>query len=224
MSLSKSAEADPLLPFADRHQAGEKLAQAVLEAVSEVKLQDPRYVVYALPRGGLPVAAPIARALNCPLDVVVAKKITRPGNSELAIGAVTADGTAVWVDSAEPNPDSLAALHQAQTLAQRQLSLLSPKDRFNPQGAIALLVDDGIATGMTMAAAVLHVRSQSPAQIWICTPVAPLDLLPYLHSLGDRVVILSCPTPFYSVSRFYKAFAQISTETAATYLQPQPEV
>lgn len=219
MSLPESAETEPLLPFVDRHAAGEKLAQAVLKAVGEIALEDPRYGVYALPRGGLPVAAPVARALNCPLDVVVAKKITRPGNSELAIGAVTADGVVIWANSAELTPDSIPALQQAQTHAQRQLSLLAPKERCNPQGTIALLVDDGIATGMTMAAAVQHLRSQSPAQIWICAPVAPLDLLPYLHSLGDRVVVLSCPTPFYSVSRFYKEFSQISLEIAATYLQ-----
>ena len=217
MTLLTSAEADPLLPFVDRKAAGEKLAQAVLEAVDERELA--RCVVYALPRGGLPVAAPIARIMGCPLDVVMAKKITRPDNSELAIGAVTSEGFAVWADPSEPREEGFTGLQQAQAHAQQQLSQLAPKTRTSPQGAIALLVDDGIATGMTMAAAVLQVRSQMAAEVWICAPVAPLDLLPYLQSLGDRVVILSYPMYFYSVSRFYKEFNQVSTETAASYLR-----
>jgi putative phosphoribosyl transferase len=217
MTLFQSAEADPLLPFVDRPTAGTQLAQAVLAAVRQ---HDPaRYFVYALPRGGLPVAAPVAQSLGCPLDVVVAKKITRPDNRELAIGAVTSEGQVIWAHPDQPSETNFLGLEQAQAHAQHQLSLLAPPIRLNPQGAIAVLVDDGIATGMTMAAAVMQVRSQAAAEVWICAPVAPLDLLPYLQTLGDRVIVLASPTPFYSVSRFYKAFTQVSTEIAATYLQ-----
>ena len=223
MPLPNFSQPDVILPFADRHAAGEKLAQAVLEAMREMPESVPCRV-YALPRGGLPIAAPIAQSLNCPLDIVVAKKITRLENSELAIGAVTADGHVVWSPSAETDTTTQqdAALRAAQIQAQAQLNQLAPvSPRFSAQGAIALLVDDGIATGMTMAAAVQAVRSQAPLAVWICAPVAPLDLLPYLHELSDRVVLLATPSPFYSVSRFYKEFPQVSTETAATYLQQQ---
>lgn len=213
-----------LVCFENRHEAGEQLAQAILAQLTQDPVPEAsQCVVYALPRGGLAVAAPVARALGCPLDVVVAKKITRPDNRELAIGAVTADGYVVW-SSPKPfldqSPTLLdSALQQAQRHAQTQLLELAPATRFSPQGTIAILVDDGIATGMTMAAAVRAVRSQHPAQVWICAPVAPPDLMPFLQDLGDRVVILATPTPFFSVSRFYREFPQISTKEAAIYLQ-----
>jgi putative phosphoribosyl transferase len=223
--------------FADRHEAGEKLAQAVLHEVEQYpELKTVRFVVYALPKGGLPIAAPIARLLGCPLDVIVAKKITRPDNVELAIGAVTADGHVVWdalrrgtvVVPSYADPEAATsvssqyslALQEALSHARAQLAELSPDSpRFSPQGAIAILVDDGIATGMTIAAAVKAVRSQQPAQIWLCAPVAPLELMPLLHSYGDRVIVLATPHPFYSVSRFYKAFPQVTMAEAAAYLQ-----
>ncbi len=224
--------------FADRHEAGEKLAQVLLHEVEQqLGLEAMRFVVYALPKGGLPIASPVAKLLNCPLDVIVAKKITRPDNVELAIGAVTADGHVVWdthyrdahaTPSSEPlretslsssNPYEVA-LREAQTHAQVQLAELSPASpRFSPRGAIAILVDDGIATGMTMAAAVQAVRSQQPAQVWLCAPVAPLELMPLLHTYGDRVIVLATPYPFYSVSRFYKSFPQVTMAEAAAYLQ-----
>lgn len=236
-------EADATV-FADRHEAGEKLAQTILHTVQHDSALEPlRVVVYALPKGGLPLAAPIAKRLNCPLDVVVAKKITRPDNVELAIGAVTADGHVVWdahrrglsttllptlAEASQPfateqpqafNPYK-AALQEAHAHAQAQLLELAPDSpRFSPRGAIALLVDDGIATGMTMAAAVQSVRSQQPAQVWICAPVAPAELMPFLRSYGDRVITLATPHPFYSVSRFYKTFPQVTMAEAAAYLK-----
>jgi predicted phosphoribosyltransferase len=95
MSLLPFQNASSALRFTDRHEAGEQLAQAVLQEVTQLELTA-KFVVYALPKGGLPIAQPIAQSLNCPLDVIVAKKITRPDNPELAIGAVTADGYVVW--------------------------------------------------------------------------------------------------------------------------------
>jgi len=216
---------DPnLVCFADRTEAGEKLAQAV---VQEIEHDPPptgsRYVVYALPRGGLPVAEPLARQLVCPLSVVVAKKITSPDNSELAIGAVAADGKVVWMNYRQ-TPQAIAlretALEQAQTKAQAQFAQFAPFcSPSSPTGAIALVVDDGIATGMTIAAAVQSLRAQQAAQVWICAPVAPLELLPFLKSLGDRVILLATPSPFYSVSRFYERFPQVSMEEALESLQ-----
>lgn len=232
-------ETDSIPCFVNRHEAGEKLAQAVLRTVrQDPELETARFVVYGLPKGGLPIAAPVAMLLDCPLDVIVAKKITRPDNVELAIGAVTADGHVVWdahrrstsvlpsyiglddFKSAAPASQYDVALQEALYHAQTQLAELSPDSpRFSPQGAIALLVDDGIATGMTIAAAVQAVRSQQPNQIWLCAPVAPLELMPLLQSYSDRVIVLATPHPFYSVSRFYKAFPQVTTAEAAAYLQ-----
>jgi predicted phosphoribosyltransferase len=217
--------------FADRHQAGENLAQAVRNEIeANPPLGGDRYLVYALPRGGLPVAAPIARLLHCPLAVIVAKKITSPDNRELAIGAVTADGHVLWPSQRRSrqnatfslSPTQTKGLAQAQTKAraqQAEFAAVSPQ--VNPAGAIALVVDDGIATGMTMAVAVQSLRSYRPAQIWICAPVAPLELLSFLESISDRLILLATPSPFYSVSRFYQEFPQVSMEEALEELQLQ---
>ncbi|MBW4632027.1 MAG: phosphoribosyltransferase [Iphinoe sp. HA4291-MV1] len=218
--------------FVNRTQAGEQLAQAIYAILTQQTNQvaKPVTIVYALPRGGLPVAAPVARLLNCPLTVEVAKKISHPENPELAIGAVTASGNVLWDQqklSFRRTPDcgwqeaSLdAAISQAKSL-QAQLSPACPQ--VNTEGATLILVDDGVATGMTMAVAATSLVALSPAEVWLCTPVAPLQLLPWLHQWGDRVVVLSTPKRFFSVSNFYLEFPQIETEQAFEYLLQQNE-
>lgn len=212
--------------FSDRADAGEQLAQVLFTAVTELKATGLSAVpiVYALPRGGIPVAAPVAHQLSCPLDIVVAKKISMPQNPELAIGAVTAEGHVLWsrprLLGNRPSGLWKTALHQAQEKAQAQLAQFSiGHTRVNPQGALALLVDDGIATGMTMAAATQALRAHNPAQVWICAPVAPAGLMQWLSRWGDRVIVLETPDPFLSVSRFYSKFPQVPTEEALIYLQ-----
>lgn len=204
--------------FQDRRQAGEELARAIAAALP------PRpVIVYALPRGGLPVAEPVARYLRCPLDVVVAKKITEPQQPELAIGAVTADGHVLWVDQRPAwlsNPRlRRAALEEAQQKAQAQLAQLTADYPQRPAtGVTAILVDDGIATGMTMAVAVQALREQQPTEIWIAAPVGPSGLIPSLNLWADRVVVLETPEPFWSVSRFYHKFPQVEMEEAIACL------
>ena len=212
--------------FDDRADAGEKLAEAVLGELEKFNLTAPEAVkpiVYALPRGGLPVAMPIARLLGCPLDVVVAKKITRPDNLEFAIGAVTAEGNVLW-DQQKPRNLRFqqAALQQAQDNAQSLLADLSPgRPNVSAAGALAILVDDGIATGMTMAVAAIALQSQQPAALWICVPVAPQDLVGFLSEMCDRAIVLETPHPFFSVSRFYREFPQVETEEALSCLLQQ---
>ncbi|PSB18861.1 phosphoribosyltransferase [Phormidesmis priestleyi ULC007] len=228
MTLSQLFQGGNATIFVDRHDAGEKLAQAVLTEAQTLP-ESTRFVVYALPRGGLPVAAPVARALGCPLDVIVAKKITRPENSELAIGAVTADGHVLWLKSSDQvqEPNREAALLSAQKKAQAQLARFGDRPDIDPEGAIALLVDDGIATGMTMAVAVKALRTRKPLEIWICAPVAPQEMVNSLGQTRDllepkganRAIILATPDPFWSVSRFYQVFTQVETEEALACLQ-----
>ena len=213
--------------FSDRTDAGEKLAQVLLSLITEQEattgvVLSP--IVYALPRGGIPVAAPVARRLNCPLDIVVAKKITTPQNPELAMGAVTSEGNVLWSRQrvlVKGNSNwREAALRQAQEKAQTQLAQLSigcPK--INPHGKLALLVDDGIATGMTIAAASQALRTHYPAAVWICAPVAPEGLMDWISQWCDRLVVLHTPDLFLSVSRFYTTFPQVKTEEALLYLQ-----
>jgi len=232
--------------FADRPDAGQQLAEAVAVQIAQLHQAagaPPSTIVYALPRGGLPVAVPIARTLGCPLDVVVAKKITKPFNRELAIGAVTACGQVIWSTQLvidEPSLQEILRL-QAQEKAISQLGQLAPnrpavsldtgefllnhsplpKQNLRSTGAIALLVDDGIATGMTMAVAVEALRQQNPAQIWICAPVVPKNLLAELHGWGDRAIVLATPELFGSVSRFYGSFRQVQISEALACLEQQ---
>ena len=220
MPLSQLFQGENTKIFVDRHDAGEKLAQAVLTEAQT--LSDKKFVVYALPRGGLPVAVSVARALGCPLDIIVAKKITRPENSELAIGAVTADGHVLWLEPSCEQAQELDrdALLFAQKKAQAQLAQFGDRPKIDPEGAIALLVDDGIATGMTMAVAVKALKTRNPLEIWICAPVAPQEMVNSLELGGaSRAIILATPDPFWSVSRFYQVFNQVETEEALACLQ-----
>lgn len=212
--------------FSDRADAGEQLAQLLLTQVTQLQESGSpvRPLVYALPRGGIPLAVPVAQKLGCPLDIVVAKKITTPKNPELAIGAVTSEGHVLWAKQklfSKKNSELLkTSLEAAQEKAQAQLNQLSMgRPQVNPQGALVLLIDDGIATGMTIAAATQAVKVQDPAQIWICAPVAPPGLIKWLADCCDRVVILATPEPFLSVSRFYTNFPQVDTQEALFYLQ-----
>jgi predicted phosphoribosyltransferase len=216
---------DSTLWFRDRQDAGEQLAQAVMQTfAANPGLQPLPVVVYALPRGGLAIAAPLAKRLHCPLDVMVAKKITRPDNPELAIGAVTADGHTLWLSRSRPEREPAQmnemALHQARERACLQYrQFVDSRPAVDPAGAIALVVDDGIATGMTMAVAVQSLRAKQPAQIWICVPVAPPEIVPHLRNWADRVIVLATPSPFLSVSRFYREFQQVEMEEAISALQ-----
>ncbi len=214
--------------FRDRPDAGEKLARVIFSNFWHEKLTRDwplNPIVYALPRGGLPVAVPVARRLGCPLSVVVAKKITLPSNPELALGAITADGCIVW---SKQKPRSLrvqyALIEKAQQKALSQLEKLSAgKAEISSLDRLVILVDDGIATGMTMIAAVKSIQLQKPNAVWICVPVAPPELLQPLRKCCDRLIVLETPHPFLSVSRFYNEFTQVETEVALACLQQQAE-
>ncbi len=209
------------LLFHDRHDAGTKLAEAVLAEMASAPAAEP--IVYALPKGGLDVAEPVARLLHCPMDVVIAKKITQPRNPETAIGAVTPAGDVLW---SVYQPTKVAeeilqqAFDEAQSQAQIQLAQFTAHfPSVSPKGKVAIVVDDGIATGMTMAVAVQTLREQQSAEIWICVPVAPASLLKELQKSADRVIILHAPEQFSSVSRFYNRFPQLTMEAAIECLQ-----
>lgn len=195
--------------FIDRTQAGEKLAQVIQTYLKDQFTQfgvNPIPIVYALPRGGLPVAAPIADLLGCPLTVVVAKKISHPKNAELAIGAVTASCKVLWADQKmfrfRPN------LQQRQEAMQNAIAKAKSLEAqflpfcptVNPEGATLILVDDGIATGMTIAVAAMALKTLLPAEILICSPVAPPSLIPWLENCGDTSVE-NCDMPLTLSSR-----------------------
>jgi predicted phosphoribosyltransferase len=213
--------------FTDRTDAGEKLAQKINSILQQTAASLKPPIVYALPRGGLPVAAPVARLLGCPLTIMVAKKISHPQNPELAIGAVTTSGNVLWSEQKLFRSQNYlrsreAALNIALNKAKLlEAQLISGCPQVNAEGATAILVDDGIATGMTIAVAAIAAKALGCASVWLCTPLAPLKLLPWLSQWCDRLIILETPEPFLSVSNFYVDFHQVESTEALVYLQQQ---
>ncbi len=182
------------------------------------------------------MAIPVARKLKCPLDIIIAKKITTFSNRELAIGAVTTDGNVLWSSPKLLKRISCDLLNKSRSLAlekalTQESQFASYRPQVNAEGAIcgsrsgvspriAILVDDGIATGMTILAAAEAIKANhQAAQVWIASPVAPRPLLPELNQSCNRLLILETPSPFLSVSRFYFNFDQVTTSVALDYLQ-----
>ena len=198
--------------FADRSDAGKKLAEALPE------LDPDNTVVIALPRGGVPVAAEICAVHDLPLDLVLVRKIGAPGHSELAMGAV--------VDGPEPmieiNADVIRHLGLADAdLRQRAKALMPEIDRRrqaylgdrpakNLTGKTVLVVDDGVATGATLRASLRALRARKPARIIVALPIAPSDTLRELRALAEDVICLTSPVPFYAVGQGYRDFSQTS--------------
>ena len=204
--------------FADRTDAGRRLGELLVEQ------QVTGDIVLAVPRGGLPVGRAVADALDVPLDVVAAKKLGAPGNPELAIGAVSSDGT-VWL-----NDDLVADLGVSQAYVdeetERQLDVARAKVEtyregrppLDLDGLTAIVVDDGVATGATTIACIRGARAAGADRVVLAVPVGPPDTVAELGAEADEVVCLRSPTGFYAVGQFYDSFAQVSDEEAMTYL------
>jgi putative phosphoribosyl transferase len=201
--------------YRDRTAAGRVLAEAVLSLGPL-----PRPVVLALPRGGVPVAVEVAAALSAPLAVLVVRKIGAPGRPELAIGALARVGSQV---SSYRNPTTTAAVGVddrafAEAAARARAELERREQAFGPaeapplEGADVILVDDGLATGSTMLAAVSAVRGLRPARLVVAVPVAPASALQALGRVADSVVCPRVPTNFVAVGLAYVNFDQLSDD------------
>jgi predicted phosphoribosyltransferase len=172
-------------------------------------------VVLALPRGGVPVAASIAEALWAPLDVLPVRKVSIPGHEEFAVGAVASGGASfIAINPAERFGISEATLKKLIECKLHELEKIEQAyraycPRLPLEGRVAILVDDGLATGSTMRAAVAAVRAQQPACIVVAVPVAARDTLDLLRAEVDEVVCLMTPEPFYAVSCWYEVFDQV---------------
>lgn len=200
------------MKFADRADAGRQLARRLLR----LKLRNP--VVMALPRGGVPVALEIARALGAPLDLVLVRKIGAPGNPELAVGAI-AEGcpAAVFIDRALVRLFGISEDHIAEEkkaalkeIARRRAVYLGQRRAVPVQGHPVIVVDDGIATGATMLAALQALRLRRPASLILAVPVAPPEMLDRLRHEVDQIICLIPATDFHAVGQFYDAFPQLS--------------
>lgn len=213
--------------FRDRQQAGRLLARA-LKQLAHLQGQSP--IVLALPRGGVPVAAEVASALDAPLDVLVVRKIGAPFHKELGVGAL------VLLDQPEVvwNHSLLAELGlteaklrgdaKAQEIeARRRLALYrGNRPALDLKGRTVILVDDGLATGITAQAALQALRRAHPARLVLAVPVAPPDTLARLSQEADETVCLMQPPWFSAVGQFYEDFNQTSDEEVVSLLVPRP--
>jgi putative phosphoribosyl transferase len=195
-------------PFRDRADAGGRLA----EHLTTYRGQHP--LVLGIPRGGVPVAAEVARALDAELDVVVARKLRAPISAELAIGAVTSDGGRYLNDSmlrelgvGNRYVDRATQAEMAEA-ARREARFRAGAAAPTIAGRVVILVDDGLATGATMIAAARSVRAHSPARLIVAVPVGSADACAALRHEADEVLCLTTPEPFWAVGAHYDDFRQ----------------
>jgi putative phosphoribosyl transferase len=199
--------------FSDRTEAGRLLAARL-----ETYAGRPDVIVLALPRGGVPVAYEVARALHAPLDVFVVRKLGIPGHEELAMGAVATGGVRVLNDQAIrglsiPNYviDAVADW-ELRELERRERDYRGDRPPPDVRGKMVILVDDGLATGSTMLAAVQALRQQGPARIVVAVPVASPETCELLKAYVDEVFCAATPEPFYAVGLWYRDFSQTTDE------------
>lgn len=199
--------------YRDRREAGQRLAKAILDA--GVVAEGDEVVVLGIPRGGVPVAAEVAQALGAPLDVLVAHKLGAPGNPELAIGAVAEDGT-VFVDRDLTRRFGISdryvdeeASRQLAEVRRRAARYRSGRAPVALEGRTCVVVDDGIATGSTLEAALRLVRARGAAKVIAAVPVGPPDSLARLSRSADAVVCPLRPPDFYAVGAWYDVFDQV---------------
>ena len=213
--------------FLDRTQAANMLTEK-LRPLAEKELrgqkdsQQQQLIILAIPRGGVVTGDVIASALNAKLDIVVSRKVGAPYNSELAIGAVMHDGTFF------PNSDIIERLSLPQEYIDEQISAQMKEierrlrqfrankgQYYHIQGKTIVLVDDGIATGATIFAAIEWIRRQNPKELIVAVPVAPRDTVNKLRQMVDKVVVLHAPELFEAVGAFYQDFSQVSDDEVA---------
>ncbi|NML85906.1 erythromycin esterase family protein [Polaromonas sp.] len=208
---------DVILPFEDRHHAGRVLAEKLAHYLGR-----PNLLVLALPRGGVAVGVEVARALQAPLDIFVVRKLGLPGHEEYAMGAIASGGIRVMT----PLPGlTISPGEVAKVVAREQAELLRREQLYRSQrpavsiaGRTVIVVDDGLATGATMRAAVLAIRQQHPAHLVVAVPVGARDTCQTLQGEADEVVCAATPEPFRAVGLWYKKFPQASDDEVRTLL------
>ena len=210
--------ARPSVTFRDRVDAGHQLA-ALLQ---DYKDADP--VVYALPRGGVVVGAEVARSLGAPLEVVIARKVGHPQSPEYAICAVSVSGNLICNEAerraADPQWFEMAVDREKREAARRQAIYLEGREPRAAEGKTAIIVDDGIATGLTMKAAIEEIKGQKPRQVVVAVPVIPRETAGVLKRLVDTVVAVDIPEMFLgAVGAYYIDFDQVSDEEVIRLLR-----
>jgi predicted phosphoribosyltransferase len=208
--------------FLDRREAGRRLAARLMPLAGEWP------VIVALPRGGVPIGVEVARALGAPLDILAVRKLGAPGNPELSVGAVAEDGTRVL------DPQSAAMLGMTQTMLDETLAsesrelrrrVDSYRDGRPPipvRGRSVIVVDDGLATGLTNLAAIRMLRNRYARRIVVAVPVGSREAVSMLTGEADRVVCLTVPDRLLGVGRWYRDFTPVSDEEVLALLAEMP--
>ncbi|HEY5128882.1 MAG TPA: phosphoribosyltransferase family protein [Bradyrhizobium sp.] len=216
------------MPFKNRSEAGQKLARAL----SNYKDQHP--VILALPRGGVPVAAEVAAALGAPLDLILVRKIGVPFQPELAMGAVVDGGAPIIVrnedvvQSAGIDETQFKAVCDGELaeIERRRQRYLGGRERVDVVGRTAVVIDDGIATGATMRAALRATRMRNPTKLVLAVPVAPSESIVEMREEADEVICLEDHEFFGAIGYYYGDFRQISDEEVIEILErflPKPK-
>ena len=202
------------MPFEDRSDAGRRLAAAL------AGYRDQQPVILALPRGGVPVAAEVAAALDAPLDLILVRKIGVPSQPELAMGAVVDGGSPIIVRNEDVirlagiDESEFKAVCDSETaeIERRRLRYLGNRERTDITGRTAIVIDDGVATGATTRAALRATRMRDPKRLVLAVPVAPTDNLGALRDDADDVVCLEDHKCFWAIGLYYSNFRQVSDE------------
>lgn len=209
--------------FRDRVDAGDRLARQLLSYRGR-----PGLLVVGIPRGGVPVAACVARALQAPLDVLVVRKLGVPDQEELAMGAITSGGGMVLNEDVvaecgidRATLDQVVAREKVE-LARRERAYRGDRPPLDVEDRTVIVVDDGLATGATMRAAVLALRPRRPASLVVAVPVAPPSTCRELEPLVDRLVCLARPRLFLAVGAWYENFGATSDDEVRDLLQEAP--
>jgi putative phosphoribosyl transferase len=197
--------------FADRREAGVRLAEAMAH------LRDEDVVVLGIPRGGVEVAAVVAAALQAPLDVVIPRKVGAPGNPELGLGAVAEDVEVldqhlIRVLNVSESYLRREIAAQREEIARRSSAYRRGRPPVDLAGKVAVIVDDGVATGGTAVAALRWARAKGAKRVVLAVPVAPAEAVRRLGPEADEIVVLASPEPFYAVGQWYRSFPQIPDE------------
>jgi putative phosphoribosyl transferase len=214
-----------LHPLRDRSEAGQKLAEQLGGLMGRQDL-----LVLGLPRGGVPVAYEIAKALHAPLDILVVRKLGVPGHEELALGALTSGGLRVLnteiVDALAISDREIEAVvaREQQEIDRRERAYRGDRPPLDIRGKTVILVDDGIATGATLRAAIAALRSQAPARLIVAVGVAPPETCEDLEAEVDELVCLLKPDPFWAVGLWFADFAATSDEEVRTLLARADEL
>jgi putative phosphoribosyl transferase len=211
---------DVVRPFANRREAGIELAGRLSQYKERHDV-----IVLGLPRGGVPVAYEVARALGAPLDVLIVRKLGVPGREELAMGAIASGGARIldtevvqWYGIPDAVIESVVRAEEAE-LERREKMYREGRPPLDLRGRTVILIDDGLATGSSMKAAVRAVREQAPAAVVVAVPVGARETCQAIGAIADAVVCARTPEPFNAVGLWYRDFSQTPDEEVRALLR-----